>query len=110
MVRQSNEYCGCRAEMRDPLTLDEVPHHRRIDLAQYDVRGSGRGRAPRGAPAIAVEHGQCPEVDAVETHAHLESGAEPIQIGATVSIDDSFGLPGGAAGVVDADGPVLPQA
>src|ERR671931_1055151 len=65
MVRQSNEHRGRRAEMRDALTLDEVPHNRWIDLAQDDVRGSGRGSAPREAPAIAVEHGQCPEVDAV---------------------------------------------
>ena len=69
--------------------------------------GASRGRRPGEAPAIAVEHGQRPQVDAVGGEPGVERGCERLQVGAAVVVHDALGPAGRAAGVADGQQPAL---
>src|SRR5437660_3436546 len=57
---------GRRAvEVGHALALEQRPDPGRVDLAQTDVAAGHGGDAPGEAPAVAVEHGQRPQVDGV---------------------------------------------
>ena len=54
------------------------------------------------APAVAVEHGQRPQVDRVFGHVPLQHVADGVGGCAAVVVDHALGVAGGAAGVVEA--------
>jgi len=83
--------------------LDEVPDDLSADLAQADVRPADPGQRPLGAPAVAVEHRQRPQIDAVLVEGRVDDLSEAVQVGAAVGVDHTLGFAGGAGGVVDRD-------
>ena len=89
--------------MRDLVALDRVVHRRRAHLAQAHMRSRDDRDGPGKAPAVAVEHRQGPEIDAVPAHAAGENVADREQIRAAVVIDDALRIAGGARGVVERD-------
>jgi len=75
-----------------------------IDPAQTDV-GAGIGRhGPGEAPAVAVEHGQGPQVHRMGRHAPGDDVGHGVEVGAPVVVDHALGVAGGAGGVVEGDG------
>ena len=75
----------------------------RIDPAQADV-GAAQGRdGPGEAPAIAVEHGQGPEIDRMVRHVPADGVGDRVQISAPVMIDHALGVARGAGGIVEGD-------
>src|SRR5690606_26348758 len=62
--------------------------------------GAGR-HGPGEAPAIAVEHGQGPQVHAVLGHVPLQHVADGVDGRTAVVVDHTLGVAGGAAGVVE---------
>lgn len=56
------------AEMGDFVTGDGVEDRFGLDCAENDVCAGDGGDSPGEAPAVAVEHGECPQVDRVRVH------------------------------------------
>ena len=104
MVEEHVEHHRRAAEMRHAVLLDGVEDEAGIGPVDADMRPAGRGDGPAVAPAVAVEHGQGPEIDRLSREAEFQHVAERVQIGAAVVIDDPFRTSGGAGGVVEADG------
>jgi hypothetical protein len=73
--------------MGHPLARDRLIDCPGLDPAQADMRLGERRNGPREAPAVAVEHRQCPQIDRMMPHAPDEDIAERIQIGAAVMIN-----------------------
>ena len=71
------------------------------------MRCTHGGYTPGKTPAIAVKHGERPEVGRAAVDPHLEHGIERIQIRTAMRIDDALGVAGRAAGVVNADRRIL---
>ena len=95
---------GRRAvEVRDPVLADQRPDRVAPHLAQAHVRAADRGDRPGRAPAVAVEHRQRPQVDAVGSWLRVHDLAQRVQVRAAVVVLHALGAPGGAARVVDAD-------
>ncbi len=67
------------------------------------MRASDHREGPGEAPAVAMEHRQCPEIDAVLAHAAGKHIADREQIGAAVVIDHALGIAGSARRVVERD-------
>ncbi len=123
----------CRGRGHHPDLLREGPAHGlgRIDQHAHDDRGAaqmghallGQGREdrvagdpaqadlgpglqhdrPGEAPAVAVEHGQRPQIDRELRHAPDQHVADRVQVRATMVVDDALGIAGGARGVVERD-------
>ncbi len=89
--------------MGDLVIGDGVVHRARAHLAQAHMGAGDDRERPREAPAVAVEHRQRPEIDAVLAHAAGERVADREQMGAAVVIDDALGVAGGARRVVERD-------
>src|SRR3989441_7263107 len=87
--------------------LEEIPDPFGVDLPEADVGARDRGHPPGEAPAVAVEHGQRPEVLRVPAHPALEDLADGVEVGAAVGVHDALGLARGARGVVDGERVVL---
>ena len=71
------------------------------------MRRPNRSHAPGKTPAVAVKHGEGPEVSRATVDTHLEHFVEGIQIGAAMRVHDALGIAGRAAGVVNADWIIL---
>src|SRR5207249_2973095 len=70
----------------DPLGVDGAPDLGGVDGAQADVGAADRGHAPGGAPAVAVEHRQGPQVDRVGTVPRVDDLGEGVEVGAAVVV------------------------
>ena len=108
--------CDSRLQVRGGLD-QQVVHHRRctvmvdavlchglqyqscIDFAQTHMHTAQHGDGPRKAPAIAVKHGQGPEVARKVGHVPRHRIADRVQVSATVVGDHALGVTGGARGV-----------
>src|SRR4051795_8759426 len=67
-----------------PMLADQFEYLRGIDLAQANI-DAGRGcNGPWEAPAVAVKHGQCPEIDRMLAEIGGEDVADGVEIGAPV--------------------------
>ena len=67
------------------------------------MRPSSRRHGPGVAPAIAVEHGERPQVHAAPDQPHLDNLAKGVEVGAAREVLDTLRHAGGAGGVVDGD-------
>ena len=66
-----------------------------------------RGHAPGQRPAVAVEHGQRPQVPAGRRQLELQRDADRVEVRAAVGVDHALGPAGRPAGVVHRDHAVL---
>ena len=67
-------------------------------------------KQPGEAPAVAMEHGQGPQVDGMGRQVPLDDVAHGVQIGAPVAIDHALGVARGAGGIVQRDRlPFIPR-
>ena len=103
-VHQHVEHHRRTAHVGDGVLLDHGEYHRRINLAQAHMGAGGGGHGPGVGPAVAVKHGQRPEVDALVAEAERQDLAHGIQVGTPVVVDDALGSTRGAGGVTEADG------
>ena len=72
----------------------------RLHAAQADVSRAHRRHAPRVAPAVAVEHGQRPQIDAARHDARFQNLAQRVQIRAARVVLHALRQPRRAGGVV----------
>ena len=100
-IEQRRHYDRCATQMRHLVPGNGVVHRRRTHLAQAHMRASDHRESPGEAPAVTVEHRQCPEIDAVPAHAAGEHIADREQISAAMMIDDALGIAGGARGIIE---------
>ena len=91
------------AEEADPVAADGFEDGGRLHAPQADVGAGQRRHGPREAPAVAVEHGQRPQIDRVRRHAAGQHVAGGVQVGAAMVIEHALGIAGGARGVVQAE-------
>ena len=89
------------------MLADLLPDRISAHLAQAHVRAADGGDGPRGTPAVAVEHRQRPQVDAVLVVPGVHDLGEGVQVGAPVRVDHALREAGGAGGVVERDGSEL---
>ena len=102
------QYDGGAAEMGYALFGYGLVNVGAADFAQAHVGTGDRGDGPREAPAIAVEHRQCPQVWwGVVAHVPTDNVAGCVEVCAAVMINDTLGLTGGAGRVVQGDGPAI---
>src|SRR5918994_4699338 len=92
------------AQMSDPFLADQAEDLWRIDAPQADMRATDRGDTPGEAPAVAVEHGQGPEVATLIVQPDFQSLSQGVEVGPSGMVLNPFRHPGGPGGVVDADG------
>jgi hypothetical protein len=85
----------------------QLPDNLRFELAHADVGTADGGHSPGVAPAIAMEHRQRPEIDAVRCHPGFQEFAQAVEVRAAMGVHDAFGAARGARGVVDGDRLVL---
>ena len=62
------------------------------------------GHRPRKAPAVAMKHGQGPQISGEVRHGPGGHIAHGVQVSAAVMRDNTFGVASGAAGVTDGNG------
>ncbi|KAF7816291.1 Uncharacterized protein G2W53_030260 [Senna tora] len=99
---------GGAAHVGDAVEVDVVVDLSGGGVAEADVGSATGGDAPGEGPAVAVEHGEGPEVDRGGGHFPGEDEAEGAEVGAAVAVEDAFGGGGGAGGVVEGDwGPLV---
>ncbi len=101
------DHHGRAAEVGDAFGFDEAHSLARIGLAQADVTAARGGHCPGEAPAVAMEQGEGPEVDAALGQLVLCDFADRVGPGAAVGEHDAFGEARGAGSVVDGDAGVL---
>src|SRR5688572_45997 len=65
------------------------------------------GNRPWCAPAVAMEHWQCPEVDRIRAVPRVNDFGDRIEIRSAVGVLHTLRLSGGPRGVVDRNGPML---
>ena len=99
----AREHRGRAAHVGNAVLLDEPVDLGRVDAAQADVRPADGGDGPRVTPAVAVEHGERPEVDAAPVQPGLDDLAERIEVRAPRMVLHALGHAGGAGRVVDGD-------
>ena len=63
MVDHADQNGRRGVEMGDALCRDETPDLARVDHPKADMGPTHGGHTPCGAPAVAVEHGQSPQID-----------------------------------------------
>ena len=107
VAHEHNEHGGGTAHVRHALGGNESEHLGGIEPPQADMRRPHSGHTPGKTPAVTVKHGEGPEIGRAAIDPHLEHGIERIQIRAAMRIDDTFGIAGGAAGVIQADRRIL---
>ena len=90
-------------EVGDALVVEELPDHVRAHGPQAHVRRADRGDRPWGAPAVAVEHRQRPQVDAFGVEPLVDDLSERIQVGAAVRVHHALGGARRPGCVVDRD-------
>ena len=102
-VEDGGDDGGRAVEVGDPLVVDQLPDRVAAHLAQAHLDAADRDQRPRRAPAVAVEHRQRPQVDAVVGVPRVQQLAQGVEIRAAVAVHDALGPPGGARRVVDRD-------
>ena len=95
---------GRAAVVRHAVLRDQPVDRRRVHGAEADVRPGVRRHRPGEAPAVAVEHRQRPQVDAVPRHVPGDDVADRGEVGAAVVDDDALRVARRARGVVERDG------
>ncbi len=95
---------GRAAEVSDAVIGHGSVHRRGSDAPQANMRARHCGDSPGKAPAVAVEHGQRPEINRMMRHGPGQDVADGVEIRATMVIDDALGIARGARGVVERDG------
>ena len=85
--------------MRDAMLSDRRENPCGLDAPQADVRAARRRNRPRIRPAVAVEHRQRPQINAVGVEPERKRIAERVQICAAVVVDNAFRIAGGAGRV-----------
>ena len=103
-VDQQAVHDGRAAVVRDAVLADGVEDGLGLHAPQAHVDRRARRHRPGEAPAVAVEHGQRPQVDGVLGHVPLQHVADGVGGRAAVVVDHALGVAGGAAGVVERDG------
>ncbi len=91
------------AVMRYTRASDAIENGLRLDLAQTDVDPGPRGHRPRKAPAVAMKHGQSPQIDRVLGHVPFENIGHRIHIRAAMGVHHALGFAGRAGGVIQGD-------
>ena len=91
------------AQMRHLVLGDRGVDRGGLDPAQAHLGARLQRHRPRKAPAVAVEHGQGPEIGRVQAHVPDQDVADRVQIRAAVVRDHALGPPGGAGGVAERD-------
>ena len=104
MIDHADLHGGGAVVVGHALGLEQLPDPARLHAPQADMGAAHRGDAPGEAPAIAVKHGQRPEIARVEAHAGLEHLAHRVHPGAAVAVHHALRAPGGPGRVVDGDG------
>ena len=82
------------------VLTDQRKDEGRIHPAQAHMGARRSRHAPGVGPAIAVEHGQRPQIDGALGDAEGEQLPDGVQVGAPVVIGDSLWISRGAGGVV----------
>ena len=72
-----------------------------IDSAQTNVCASHSSHCPGKAPAIAVEHRQCPQINTVTVQSRLDDFGERVEVGTPISVHDSFGIASSTRGIIN---------
>ena len=103
-IDQQGLHDGRAAVMRHAMLADRIEDGLRIHTAQAHIDASAGRHRPGKAPAIAMEHGQRPEVDRVLGHVPLQHIADGIGGRAPVVVHHALGVTRGARGVVQGDG------
>ena len=103
-VDQGVEHNRGAAQVGDPVFADQGQDLLRVDPAQEHVRAGQGGDGPGVAPAVAVEHGQGPQVHRAVAHGPGHLVAQRVKVGAAVVVDHALGVAGGAGGVVERNG------
>ena len=83
---------------------DRVVHGLGAHPPQAHVRAGDDRQRPREAPAVAVEHGQRPQIDGMLAHAGFDVVGVAHERGAAVMVDDALRIARGAGCVVERDG------
>ena len=102
-VHQHVEHDRRPAQMGHARLLDQREDHRRVDLAQADMRAADRRHRPGVGPAVAVEHGQGPEIAGPAAQPEHQRIAHGVQEGAAMVVDHALRVAGRARGVVERD-------
>ena len=89
------------AEVGDAFGQQRIPDRVGLDRRQADVPCSHRGDRPCVGPPVAVEHRQCPQVDAAGLEPSLGDHAKAVQVSAAVGGHDALRATGRPGGVVD---------
>ena len=72
------------------LRRDQAPDFSGIDRSKAHVGAADGGHGPGGAPAVAVEHGQRPQVDRLGGVVGVDDLAHRVEIGAPVRIQNAL--------------------
>ncbi|TVU48510.1 hypothetical protein EJB05_08148, partial [Eragrostis curvula] len=90
-VEEDAEDDGRAAHVRDAVAGDGAVDAGRVRVADADVDAAAGRHAPREGPAVAVEHGQRPQVDRLVAHPPLQQQARRAQVRAAVAVHDALG-------------------
>ena len=95
---------GRGAVMVDTMLAHRAEDGGAIHAAQADMGAAQHRHRPRKAPAVAVEHRQCPEVLREMRHRPGGRVAHRVEVGAAVVRDHALRVTRGARGVAHRDG------
>src|SRR5271167_2266882 len=95
------------AEMSDAFLLDQVDRMLSVDLRQANVPRPNRRYCPGEAPAVAMEHGQRPQIYGARRKSVLDNLADSVYVTAAMCVHHAFRRAGSATGVVDRDDIIL---
>ncbi len=100
-VQDDAEHDGRAAEVGHAFIRDGVEYGFCFHLAHADAGARHARQGPGITPAVAVKHGQGPQVHRMAAHVPGKDIADGVEVGAAVVVDDALGLAGGAGGVVE---------
>ena len=101
VVENRAQHGGRHAGEGDLFPLDEVEDLGAVHRAQDDMGAAHAGDGVHAAPAVAVEHRQCPEFNVVVGDAQVGDQAVGVHVAVAVSHHHALGTGGGAGRVVD---------
>ena len=93
-VNEHVEHDRCAAEVRDAIIPNRREDPRGLDAAKAHMRAARRGDGPRIRPAVAVEHRQRPQINAIGIKTKRKRVAERVQVRAAMVIDDALRIAG----------------
>ena len=103
-VNQHAENHRSTAHVSYAALLDQGEDDCGVDSAEANVGPGDSGDSPGVSPAVAMEHGESPQVYAVPVESKHHPVAHSIQECSAMVEDDSLGVAGCAGGVVEGDG------